>query len=51
MIRKNKKGEYVLLSLKTGRVLGRYKDRQAAENKERQIRYYKILNRRKRRYA
>lgn len=51
MIRKNKKGEYVLFSFKTGRVLGRYKDRQAAENRERQIHYFKIKSRRNRRFA
>lgn len=41
MIKRNSKGEYVLVSLRTGKVLGRYKSRQAAENRERQIKYFK----------
>jgi hypothetical protein len=48
VIKRNSKGEYVLISLKTGRVLGRFKERKAAENRERQIKHFKRINRQKR---
>ncbi len=41
MIKRNSKGEYVLFSMNTGKVLGRFKDKQTAINRERQLQYFK----------
>lgn len=45
MIKRNSKGEYVLFSLRTGRKLGTFKSKLAAQNRERQIRYFKYKKR------
>lgn len=41
MIKRNSKGEYILFSLRTGRRLGVFKSKLAAQNRERQIQYFK----------
>lgn len=46
MIRKIK-GEYVVMSEKTKRVFGRYKNRKDAEKRLRQIEYFKHLKNKK----
>lgn len=38
---KKKGNQYVLYSLKTGKVLGKFKGKQAAINRERQINFFK----------
>ncbi len=41
------KGEYVVLSEKTGRVFGRYKTKEEAEKRLKQIEFFKYLKQKK----
>jgi len=44
---KKEKGEYVVLSERTGRVFGRYKTKKEAEKRLRQIEIFKHIKKRK----